>query len=128
MGDGADLSGRNRVAGSAWSGPLLGWFEALSVAAVLITGAAFTVVGWEEFVGSGRAWVVVLLAVGGAAAAAVVPLSRAGNHGAAALAALVALVTPTGFAYPVNTLMVVVAVVEAVRAWRSRRPPAPSAG
>jgi hypothetical protein len=121
VGDGADLSDRDRVGGPAWPGPLLGWFEALSAAAVLITGAALTVVGWDELAGSGRAWGVVLLAVGGAAAAAVVPLSRSGNHGAAALAALVALVTPTGFAYPVNALMVVVAVVEAARAWRTRR-------
>ena len=123
-----DSSPRDPAAGAARSRPLLGWGEGLSVAAVLITGVAFAVVGWDEFVGSGRAWVVVLLAVGGAAAAAVVPLSRAGNHGAAALAALTALVTPTGFAYPVNALMVVVAVVEAGRARRSPRQVAPSAG
>jgi hypothetical protein len=128
VGDRADLSDRDRVAGFAWSGLLLGWFEALSVAAVVATGVAFTVVGWDEYVGSGRAWVVALLIVGAAAAAAVIALGRAGLHAAAAVAALAALVVPTGFAYPVNALMVVVAVVEVGRAWRSHRQVAPSAG
>jgi hypothetical protein len=128
VGDGADLSDRDRIAGSAWSGPLLGWFEVVSVAAVLITGVAFTMVGWDEFVGSGRAWVVALLIVGGAAAAAVIPLGGLRLHAAAAVAALASVVVPTGFAYPVNALMVAVAVVEAVRAWLSHQQVAPSAG
>jgi len=71
MEDRLEFSARHRVADSEWSGLLLGWFETLSVLAVLVAGVAFTVVGWDEFVGSGRAWVVVLLVVGGSAAVAV---------------------------------------------------------
>lgn len=121
MSDAADPPVRNRVDSPEWSRLSLGWCEGLCAAAALIAGVAFTVTGWDEFVGAGRAWVVTLLAVGGGAAVAVVPLSQARFHGAAALAALLAVAIPTGFAYPANALMLVVAAVEAVRAWRTRR-------
>jgi hypothetical protein len=110
-----------RVEMAPGPGSFARWFEAVSVLAVLAVGVVFTITGWDDFVGSGRFWVLVLLLVGGVSALAVIPLSGAGHHAGAGAVAIVAVVTPTGFAYPVNILMVIVAAIEFIGFWRARR-------
>jgi hypothetical protein len=102
------------------TGAVANWFETISVVAVIVAGIAFTVAGWDQFVGAGRVWVVLLLLIGVAAAAAIAPLRRTGHHALAGVAATISLVTPTGFAYLANMLMIVVVMVEFSRAWRGR--------
>jgi hypothetical protein len=101
---------RSVVGRDLWS-----WFEALAIGLLIATGLGFTIVGWSTFEGTGRTWVLLALLVGLLSAIAVIPLRNGGHHVAAAAAALISIVTPTGFAYVANLLMIFVAIIELAR-------------
>lgn len=95
-------------------------FEWLSVIAIIASGVWFLIDSWGTLEPSGRVWVGTAAIVGIGSAASVIPFSRGGHHAFAATASIVAVLTPTGFAYAANILMVIVAVIEIVRI-RSKR-------
>jgi hypothetical protein len=91
---------------------LLG-FEGCAAAVTVGVGLWFALTAWPEFSGWNQAFIVTSGTVGMTAAIAVPPLSRRNRHGFAALCATAAALTPTGFAYIGNILMIVVAGLEA---------------
>ncbi len=87
--------------------------------------------GWVD---GGTAWLFVFVAVATVGAAAALVGVRTGRHSLAAVGLLVAAVlTPTGFGYPMNALLLIAAAAEAWAALRSghrsgRRPPTRAPG
>ena len=74
-------------------------------------------VGWTH--GGGTAWLLTLAAAATAGATAAAIGLRTGRHGLAAAGLAVTAVSPTGFAYPLNALLLIAATVEAWAALRS---------
>ena len=95
-------------------------FTSFAAAATVAVGFAVLVSGWGDM--SNPAAIFILAAVGMSAAIAAIVLSASGRHGWAAAAALVAVVTPTGFAYLPNLAMLVAAINEIRHAIARRRP------
>lgn len=93
-------------------------FIALAAIATVGVGLAVLVTGWDDM--SNPVAIFMLAGVGMVAAMAAVALSASGCHGWAAAAALVAAVTPTGFAYLPNLAMLVAAANELRHALRRR--------
>lgn len=92
----------------------------LAAAAIVVAGAWFLAMGWSATRGGGRVLVAGAALVGMAAAALTPLLARRDRHRAAALTATVAALTPTGFAYPLNVVMLGVAGGELARRRRAR--------
>ncbi len=95
-------------------------FTSLAAGATVAVGFAVLVAGWGDF--SNPVAIFTLAAVGMSAAIAAIVLSASGRHAWAAVAALVAVVTPTGFAYLPNLAMFVAAINEMRHAVARRRP------
>ena len=85
-------------------------FEVVSVVSLIAAGVWFVVAGWGEF--SNVAAITAFVVVGFTSGVLVLPLSVSARHWPAVGAAVVSVVTPTGFAYLPNLLMVAVAVIE----------------
>lgn len=93
-------------------------FVFLAAGATVGVGLAVLVTAWGDM--SNPLAIVTLAVIGMLAAVAAVALSASGRHGWAAAAAVVAAITPTGFAYLPNLAMLVAAMNEMRRAYQSR--------
>ncbi|WP_062517735.1 hypothetical protein [Demequina gelatinilytica] len=82
----------------------------LATAALTVAGAWFTADAWGEADAGARLLVGACLAIGLACSAAAIALVRHARWGWAAGAALVATVTPTGFAYLGNAMTLALAL------------------
>jgi hypothetical protein len=84
--------------------------EVVSALALVVFGLWFVGAGWGEF--TNVAAIAALTMVGLVGAVLVIPFTLTTRHWAAAGAAVLSIVTPTGFAYLPNMLMVGVAILE----------------
>jgi hypothetical protein len=95
---------------------ICGWFVAVG---------QLTNDGWTS--GGGTAWLLVCACVATIGASFAVPALIDGRHGWAAAGLALVIVSPTGFAYPFNALVLVLAIVHLAMALSRRsvlRPPA----
>lgn len=96
--------------------------------AIALSGTAL---GWAIFIGQlatddwvsggGTAWMLVLAALATVGVVTAIPALWSGRHGWAAVGLAITAVSPTVFAYPLNVLLLILAVVEATHAISATR-------